>query len=103
MIEGPRWRTWLFVNLPIILFVFLLLFPFYWMIITSVRPDSELYRPWNAPNYNPFWTWQPTLEHIQYLLEETLFSTWMPGSISSQRMIPEMPPPMIPETIAKIR
>jgi multiple sugar transport system permease protein len=77
MIEGPTWRKWLFVNIPLILFVFLLLFPFYWMIITSVRPDSELYRPWNAPNYNPFWTWNPTLEHIQYLLEETIFGTWM--------------------------
>ena len=77
MIEGPLWRKWVFVNIPIILFVFLLLFPFYWMVITTLRPDGELYRPWNAPNYNPFWTWQPTLEHIQYLLEETLFSTWM--------------------------
>jgi multiple sugar transport system permease protein len=77
MIEGPVWRKWVFVNIPIILFVFVLLFPFYWMVITTVRPDAELYRPWNAPNYNPFWTWQPTLEHIQYLLEETLFGTWM--------------------------
>jgi multiple sugar transport system permease protein len=77
MIEGSAWRRWVFVNVPIILFVFVLLFPFYWMVITTVRPDAELYRPWNAPNYNPFWTWQPTLEHIQYLLEETLFSTWM--------------------------
>ena len=24
-------------------------------------------------NYNPFWTWKPTLEHIKYLFEETLF------------------------------
>jgi multiple sugar transport system permease protein len=77
MIEGSRWRRWLFVNIPIILFVFVLLFPFYWMIITTVRPDAELYRPWNAPNYNPFWTRNPTLEHIEYLLEETLFGTWM--------------------------
>ena len=36
-----------------------LLFPFYWMIITTFRPDAELYRPWNAPNYTPFWTTQP--------------------------------------------
>jgi multiple sugar transport system permease protein len=77
MIEGPSWRTWLFFYLPIILFVFVLLFPFYWMVVTTVRPDAELYRPWNAANYNPFWTWKPTLEHIQYLLEETLFATWM--------------------------
>jgi hypothetical protein len=30
-------------------------------------------------------------------------STWMPGSASSHRMIPEIAPPMIPATIAKIR
>jgi multiple sugar transport system permease protein len=42
------------------LFLLFLLFPFYWMVITSVRPDGELYRPWNSVNYNPFWTWKPT-------------------------------------------
>jgi len=42
-----------------------------------VRPDSELYRPWNAANYAPFWTANPTLEHIRFLLDETLFSAWM--------------------------
>ncbi len=77
MIEGAAWRKWAFFYLPLAAFVFLLLFPFYWMVITSVRPDAELYRPWNAPNYTPFWTAQPTLEHVWYLLEETLFSTWM--------------------------
>jgi multiple sugar transport system permease protein len=77
MIEGPAWRKWVFFYIPLALFVFLLLFPFYWMVITTVRPDAELYRPWNAPNYAPFWTTRPTLEHIWYLLEETLFSTWM--------------------------
>ena len=77
MIEGHAWRKWVFFYIPLVVFVFLLLFPFYWMAITTVRPDAELYRPWNAPNYTPFWTTQPTLEHIRYLLEETLFSTWM--------------------------
>ena len=77
MIEGASWRKWVYFYIPLIAFVFLLLFPFYWMLITTVRPDAELYRPWNAPNYTPFWTTQPTLEHIWYLLEETLFSTWM--------------------------
>lgn len=77
MIEGAAWRKWVFFYIPLVLFVFVLLFPFYWMLITTVRPDAELYRPWNAANYTPFWTTQPTLEHIRYLLEETLFSTWM--------------------------
>ncbi len=77
MIEGATWKRWVFFYIPLALFVLSLLFPFYWMAITTVRPDSELYRPWNAPNYAPFWTANPTWEHIKYLLEETLFSTWM--------------------------
>jgi multiple sugar transport system permease protein len=45
--------------------------------VTSVRPDRELYRPWMAPNYAPFWTAHPTLVHIVDLLTETLFTRWM--------------------------
>jgi len=77
MIEGARWRRWVFFHIPLMLFIVGLLFPFYWMIVTTVRPDNELYRPWNAANYTPFWTMHPTLEHIRDLLTETLFSTWM--------------------------
>ena len=77
MIEGALWRRWAFYNIPLILFVFVLLFPFYWMIVTSFRPDGELYRPWNAVNYMPFWTNHPTLEHFRYLFEETDFGRWM--------------------------
>jgi multiple sugar transport system permease protein len=77
MIEGARWRRWAFFNAPLAMFVVVLLFPFYWMMVTTVRPDAELYRPWSAPNYAPFWTAHPTLVHIKFLLGETLFSTWM--------------------------
>ena len=77
MIEGEKWKRWVFFYIPLAVFVFVLLFPFYWMAITTVRPDSELYRPWNAANYAPFWTANPTLEHIRFLLDETLFSAWM--------------------------
>jgi len=77
MIEGAHWRRWVFFYVPVTAFVVMLLFPFYWMVITTLRPDKELYRPWNAPNYAPFWTNNPTLEHIRDLLSETLFTTWM--------------------------
>jgi multiple sugar transport system permease protein len=76
MIEA-KWRRWPFFYVPLSAFVVALLFPFYWMIITAIRPDRELYRPWNSTNYAPFWTWHPTLVHIEYLLRETLFTTWM--------------------------
>ena len=77
MIEGAKWRRWVYFYIPMALFLLFLLFPFYWMVITTVRPDGELYRPWNAPNYAPFWTWNPTFDHIRLLFEETLFATWL--------------------------
>ena len=77
MIEGAAWRKWVFFYIPLTIFVVWLLFPFYWMVITTLRPDSELYRPWNAPSYQPFWTTNPTLEHVKDLFEETLFATWL--------------------------
>ena len=73
MIEGAKWRRWAFFYVPLGVFIFGLLFPFYWMLVTTFRPDAELYRPWMAPNYTPFWTLRPTLDHINYLLGETLF------------------------------
>ena len=42
MIEGARWRKWVFFYVPMALFLLFLLFPFYWMVITSVKPDKEL-------------------------------------------------------------
>src|SRR5216683_1834684 len=77
MIEGAKWKKWLWFYLPMGMFILALLFPFYWMLVTTVRPDSELYRPWNHPLYMPFWTTQPTLEHVKNLLYETLFGVWM--------------------------
>ena len=53
---GSRWVT---VCIPLAIFVFVLLFPFYWMVITSVKPNNELL----SRDGNPFWVIQPTLEH----------------------------------------
>jgi len=77
MIEGARWRKWLWFYLPLGAFILGLLFPFYWMVVTTLKPDGELYRPWNHPLYSPFWTTAPTLDHVKSLLLETLFGTWM--------------------------
>jgi multiple sugar transport system permease protein len=81
MIEGAKWRRWLYFYIPLSAFILWLLFPFYWMLITSIRPDRELYRPWTAPNYAPFWTSHPTLEHITNLLTDTLFIRWMANTL----------------------
>ena len=35
MIEGARWRKWLWFYLPMGMFILGLLFPFYWMAVTT--------------------------------------------------------------------
>jgi multiple sugar transport system permease protein len=47
--------------------VIVLLFPFYWMAITSFKPDNELL----SRTGNPFWVVGPTLAHFDKLLFET--------------------------------
>jgi len=63
--------------MPLFITIFLVLFPFYWMLITSIRPDKELYNT----RISPFLTLHPTLEHFRYLFRNTLFSTWALNSI----------------------
>ena len=67
-------RRLLLVWLPMAVFVFVLLFPFYWMAITAVKPDNQLT---DYNNYSPFWVVGPTLEHIKFLLFETTYPRWM--------------------------
>ena len=76
-VAGARWRRWASLYIPLGVFVIVTLFPFYYMAVTAVRPDREMYIPWNRPNFSPFWTLQPTLEHLQLLFTETLFARWL--------------------------
>ena len=39
------------VYLPLLLFLIFLLLPFYWMIIVSLKPSTELFNM----RFNPFW------------------------------------------------
>jgi multiple sugar transport system permease protein len=59
--------------LPLGLFIVVTLFPFYWMAITSVKPDRELYNVRAAQ----YWVVQPTFEHYIYLLTRTLYWRWL--------------------------
>ena len=61
------------VYVPLLIFLFILLFPFYWMAITSVKPDNELL----SRSGNPFWVIQPTLAHFHKLLFETAYPEWL--------------------------
>lgn len=61
------------VYLPLFAFLLVLLFPFYWMGITSVKPDNELL----SRDGNPFWVHAPTLAHFKKLLFDTAYPDWL--------------------------
>ncbi|NNF80626.1 MAG: carbohydrate ABC transporter permease, partial [Rhizobiales bacterium] len=60
--------------LPLCIIMFVLLFPFYWMALTSIKPDSQLL---DFEGTNPFWTTTPTLKHYYALLFETEYPRWL--------------------------
>ena len=57
--------------LPLGIIVTVLLFPFYWMALTAIKPDDQLL---DMDKVNPFWTTAPTLKHITKLLFEIVLS-----------------------------
>ena len=69
-----RIRRVVTVYVPLACFLFILLFPFYWMTITAIKPDNELL---DYKNTNPFWVVHPTFEHIRKLLFETDYPRWL--------------------------
>ena len=77
MLIERKWKKWVFFYLPLGFFLLFTLFPFYWMAVTAFRPDPELYRTWRQANATPFWTLDPTLEHVKGLLQTTAFPQWL--------------------------
>ena len=65
------------IYVPLGAFLFVLLFPFYWMAITAVKPDAELL----SRVGNPFWVVNPTLAHIKKLLFDTAYPDWLWNTI----------------------
>jgi multiple sugar transport system permease protein len=52
-------------------------FPFYWMLITTFKTDGDLYNLKSIP----YWfNAAPTLEHVEYLFQKTLFLQWLENS-----------------------
>ena len=62
--------------LPLSIIVVVLLFPFYWMGLTAIKPDEQLL---DLDKFNPFWTWNPTFKHIHKLL----FDSYYPGAVNT--------------------
>jgi multiple sugar transport system permease protein len=71
-------RRALTVWLPLLIFAVALLFPFYWMVLTAIKPNNQLL---NYAKYNPLWVHDPTLSHIYHLLFETSFPVWIATSM----------------------
>jgi len=68
----PRRLVSLYLPLSIILLI--LLFPFYWMALTSIKPDDQLL---DMDRVSPFWTTAPTLKHFYNLLFQTSYPRWL--------------------------
>jgi multiple sugar transport system permease protein len=60
--------------LPLFVILIVLLFPFYWMALTSIKPDEQLI---DMDKFNPFWVVHPTFKHISKLLFETQYPRWL--------------------------
>jgi len=60
--------------LPLSIIMIVLLFPFYWMTMTAIKPKNQLL---DLDTHSPFWTLSPTLEHIEELLFKTDYPLWL--------------------------
>jgi multiple sugar transport system permease protein len=60
------------IYIPVLLFIFITLFPFYWMFITSFKSDTEML----DFHQLPIFVREPTLKNYQQLFEHTLFPRW---------------------------
>src|SRR6185503_18742535 len=73
VIDGRGWGSRILrIYLPVLGFLVLMLFPFYWMLIASIKPNRELY---NA-RIMPMIVYQPTLKHYYDLFADTNFLLW---------------------------
>jgi multiple sugar transport system permease protein len=68
------WRQHLFTYGIVIPFVVLLAFPFFWMAVTSFKPEASVYDPTKV------WTFHPTLASYGYLFHHTGYLRWLRNS-----------------------
>src|ERR1051325_4055724 len=79
MAWDSRARRVVFIYVPLACFVFILLFPFYWMTVATFKPNAELY---DYKTSTPFWIVHPTLDHIRRLLFESAYPRWLMTTMS---------------------
>ena len=62
------------IYIPLVIFMFVLLAPFYFMGVVSFKSHAELY---TYRGLQAFWIYEPTFEHIKHLLWETEYPRWL--------------------------
>ena len=72
---NSNYKRILIVTFPLILFLLWFLFPLYWMLITSIKPDKEL-----ATLQNPLFVNNPTLNQYKNLIVNSDFLIWLRNS-----------------------
>src|SRR6476659_4151914 len=75
MTRPNHWKQPL-VSLVVWAIVLIVIFPLIWMVITSIKPQTELFR---IPA--TFWPTEITFEHYRTLLEKTAFLKYMRNSV----------------------
>ncbi|HEY3110308.1 MAG TPA: carbohydrate ABC transporter permease [Chloroflexota bacterium] len=75
---SPRQRATLLRAGAMALYVAVTIFPFYWMLVTALKQNSDLYELKNNPL---IFNQPPTFAHVEYLFQKTLFGTWMLNSL----------------------
>jgi multiple sugar transport system permease protein len=70
--KAVRRNLWIYAGIAP--FLFMAVFPIYWMVITAFKQDPDLYRMENIP----FWfNMAPTLKHFQTLFYQTNYGAWI--------------------------
>jgi multiple sugar transport system permease protein len=68
------WRRHAFTYGIVIPFAVVLAFPFFWMAVTSLKPEAQVYDPTKV------WTFHPTLANYGFLFHHTGYLRWLKNS-----------------------
>jgi multiple sugar transport system permease protein len=68
------WRHKAFAYAVVIPFAIVLAFPFFWMGVTSLKPEAQVYDPTKV------WSFHPTLRSYSYLFHHTDYLRWLGNS-----------------------
>ncbi len=65
------------IYIPVVLVLLIMLLPFYWMLVTSLKPYPEMFNL----KISPFYPVNPTGEHYLELLNNTKFLLWFKNTL----------------------